>query len=166
MEMTLKQKVEEGVGDHFIQWYNKKMGRKFEFDRLGADPPDLLYRDEEEILPVEITTEYYDDKDARFQWTNMRNNRDAPKEWWGIDCDRTLMKNIKNRINQKCNGTQDPGTILVVGITSFATTDKEFQSILNTIRLPADIPFSGIYVGGRFPQSDDAQEGYYYWQII
>lgn len=91
--MILKQKIERGIGDHFIQWYNKKMGSKFEFDRLGADPPDLLYRDREEVLPVEITTEYYDDKDAIFQWKSMRNNMDAPKKWCGIDFDRGLIKN-------------------------------------------------------------------------
>ena len=160
----MKQKVEKGVGDHFIQWYNKKMGRKFEFDRLGADPPDLLYRDGEEILPVEITTEYYDQDDARLNWQNVRNNS-TTKRWSGVDFDQSLVRRIIKRIEKKCKGTYDPGTVLMIGIYPRLTTNKDFQSMLNTIRIPDEIPFTGIYVGGRFPSSTDTMGGYFYWQL-
>jgi len=164
MKMTLKQEVERGIGDRFIQWYNQKMGKKYKFDRFGADPPDLLYRDSWGILPVEITTEYYDQNDARQNWQNVRNNS-ATGGWSGVDFDQSLVKRIIKRIEKKCEKTYDQGTILVIGIYPRLTTNKEFHSMLNTICLPTKIPFSGIYVGGKFPFSLDTMGGYFYWQL-
>jgi len=157
--------VEKGIGNTFISWYNKKNRTNYEFNRFGDDPPDLIYTDGRKILKVEITTEYYDKRAAQLEWQALRSPDDASQKWFGVDFDKSLVCNMTKRIAEKCRGTQDSGTILVVGIYPRLTTNIDFEEMRKDIKFPEHIPFSGIYAGGRFPSSTDTDGGYFYWQI-
>lgn len=165
MSETLKQEVERANGDSFIQWYNQENGTCFVFDQIGADPPDLLYRDGDSVLPVEITTSYYDSNDATMRWKNARNDHTAASRWSGMNPDQTLVADISNQIRQKCIGTQDAGTILVVGIYSALTTKRDFEELKVNIDVPDSVPFTQIYAGGHFPTSSDSPGGLFYFKL-
>jgi hypothetical protein len=55
MNESLKQKVERAVGDEFVEWFNRATGSEFQFDRIGADPPNLVYRVGDKTMPVEVS---------------------------------------------------------------------------------------------------------------
>ena len=78
MNESLKQEVERAVGDKFVEWLNRATGSEFQFERIGADPPDLVYRDGDKTMPVEVATSYYHKEDAIMRWRHARKDRRAP----------------------------------------------------------------------------------------
>ncbi len=56
MSESLKREVERAIGDAFVEWLNRATRSYFQFDRIGGDPPDLVYRDGDKTMPVEVTT--------------------------------------------------------------------------------------------------------------
>jgi hypothetical protein len=73
----LKRKVERVIGDKFVEWLNRATGSEFQFERTGANSPDLVYRDGDKIMPVEVTTSYYNEEDAIMRWKLARKDRTA-----------------------------------------------------------------------------------------
>ncbi|SRR6266487_3703794 len=165
MNESLKQKVERAVGDAFVEWLNRTTGSEFQFECTGTDPPDLVYRDGDKTLPVEIATSYYDAKDAIARWEYARKDPTAPAKWPLTNPDQTLIADINNRIAEKCLATYDLRTVLVIGIYPAITTKAEFEELKNSIAIPSSIPFTAIYVAGVFPHSSDGQGGYFCWRV-
>jgi hypothetical protein len=141
MNDFLKQKVERAIGDEFIEWVNRTTGSKFVFDRTGADPPDLLYRDCDKVLPIEVATSYYHAEDAIMRWKHARNDPTTPTKWSQPlnEPDQRLIADINKRITQKCLGAYDPGTLLVIEIYPAITTNVEFQELKSSIAIPDSI---------------------------
>lgn len=81
MSELLKREVERAIGDAFVEWLNRATRSHFQFDRIGGDPPDLVYRDGDKTMPVEVTTSYYHDDDAIMLWKHARKDRTAPMKW-------------------------------------------------------------------------------------
>jgi hypothetical protein len=146
MNESLKQKVERAIGDKFGEWFNRATGSEFQFDRIGADPPDLVYRDGDKAMPVEVATSYYHQEDAIMLWKHARNDRTAPMKWSKPldEPDRRLITDINLRIVEKCLDTHDMGTVLVIGIYAAITTKTEFEELKSSIA----IPIGAIYVAG------------------
>jgi hypothetical protein len=174
----LKQEVERYIGDDFVKWLNRTSGSKFEFERMGADPPDLIYRDGDKTLPVEATTSYYNEEDAIMRWKHARKDPTAPTRWsdarpqaakppwehrW--EPDQKLIAGINKRIAEKCLGKHDVGTVLVIQCFPSITTKVEFEELKDTIAIPSSIPFTAIYVAGSFPHSRDGPGGYFCWKV-
>jgi len=95
----LKQKVERAIGDKFVKWLNRTTGSDFQFDSIGANPPDLLYRDGDKIMPIEVATSYYAEADAKMRWGHARNDPAAPTKSGILDePDKRLIADINQRI--------------------------------------------------------------------
>jgi len=165
MAERLKQKVERAIGDNFVQWYNEDRGSNFVFEKVGDDPPDLVYRDGAQLLPVEVTTAYYDSAAATMRWKAARRDPSASDHWSGENPDQSLVTNVTEQISKKCVGTHDPGTILVIGLYSALTTRIDFEKLKHEINIPQTVPFSQIYAGGNFPFSSDSPGGYFYFKL-
>ena len=167
MNEFLKQKVERAIGDEFVEWLNRATGSEFQFGRTGADPPDLVYRDGDKTLPVEVATSYYHEEDAIMLWKHARKDRTAPVKWSKPldEPDRRLITDINDRIVEKCVGTHDVGTVLVIEIFPAITTKSEFEELKSRIAISNSIPFAGIYVAGSFPHGGDGPGGYFCWKV-
>jgi len=138
MNESLKCKVERAIGDQFVEWLNRATGTAFQFARTGADPPDLVYRDGNKTLPVEVATSYYHEEDAIMLWKHARKDCTAPMKWSKPvdEPDQRLITDINQRIVEKCG-----------------------------IEIPNSIPFAAIYIAGRFPHGDDGSSGYSCWKV-
>ena len=167
MTESLKQKVERAIGDQFVEWLNRATGSEFRFERTGADPPDLVYRDGDETLPVEVATSYYHEEDAIMRWKHARKDPTAPVKWSKPldEPDQRLIVDINQRIVEKCLGTHDVGTALVIEIYPAITTKTEFEELKSRIAIPKSIPFAAIYVAGSFPHGGDGPGCYFYWKV-
>src|SRR5438874_754255 len=106
MTKCLKQEVERAIGDEFVKWFNRATGSEFQFDRIGADPPDLIYRDADKTMPVEVAKSYYHEDDAIMRWKHARKDRTAPAKWSKPldEPDQRLITDINQRIGRKCLG--------------------------------------------------------------
>jgi hypothetical protein len=167
MNESLKQKVERAVGDEFVEWLNRTTGSEFQFERTGANPPDLVYRDGNKTLPVEVATSYYNENDAIMRWKFARKDPTAPTKWESplTNPDQALIADINKRIAKKCLGKHDLETVLVVEIYPAITTKAEFEELKNGIAIPSSIPFAAIYVAGTFPHGSDSPGGYFCWKV-
>jgi hypothetical protein len=127
---SLKQKVERAIGGQFVEWLNRATGKAFQFERTGADPPDLVYRDGHKTLPIEVATSYYHEEDAIMRWKHARKDSTAPIKWSKPleEPDQRLITDINQRIVEKCLGTHDVGTVLVIEIYPAITTKTEFEN--------------------------------------
>jgi len=164
---SLRQKVERTVGDEFVEWLNRTTGTEFQFERVGTNPPDLLYRDGDKTLPVEVATSYYNKEDAIMRWKSARKDPTAPTRWGRppINPDQALIADINKRIAEKCLGKHDLGTVLVIEFYPAITTKAEFEELKNGITIPRSIPFVAIYVAGSFPHRSDSPGGYFCWRV-
>jgi hypothetical protein len=167
MKESLKQKVERAIGDEFVEWLNRTTGSQFQFERLGANPPDLMYRDGDKTLPVEVATSYYNENDAIMRWKVARKDPTAPKKWDSPqkNPDQALIADINKQIAKKCLGKHDLGTVLVIEIYPAITTKAEFEEWKNGIAIPSSIPFAAIYAAGSFPHGSDSPGGYFCWKL-
>lgn len=164
---SLKHRVERAIGDEFVSWLNQASGGRFHFERAGADPPDLIYADRDKTLPLEITTAYYDQEDASALWRLARKDPAVPvKRAQPLDKpDRKLIASITKRIAEKCFGTHDAGTILVIDVYPAITRKGEFEALKHEITIPKKIPFAAIYVTGWFPSDGDGWGVYSCWKV-
>ena len=164
---SLKQKVERAIGDEFVSWLNRANCSQYQFEHAGADPPDLIYRDGNKTLPIEITTAYYDQKDASMLWGLARKDRTGPvKRSKPLDePDQRLIASISKRIEEKCLGTHEAGTVLVIDIYPAITRKDEFETLRHKIAIPGAIPFVAIYVTGWFPSGGAGRGRYSCWKV-
>src|SRR4030095_433 len=121
----LKQKVERAIGDEFVKWLNRITGSDFQFDSIGADPPDLGYRDGDNIMPVEVATSYYDEEDAKMRWGHARALLEAPTNSGIVHEEgQRLIADINQRIIKKCRGRHEPTTYASSIFTAVANATK------------------------------------------
>jgi hypothetical protein len=167
MNESLKQEVERAVGDEFVEWLNRATGSAFQFDRIGANPPDLVYRNDDKTMPVEVAASYYHKEDAIMRWKHARKDRTAPTKWSRPldEPDQRLITDINQRIAKKCLGTHGAGTVLVIEIFPAITTKTEFDELKGSIAVPSSNPFGAIYVAGSFPHGHGAAGWYFCWKV-
>ena len=79
--------------------------------------------------------------------------------------DQRLIIDINQRIVEKCLGTHDVGTVLVIEIYPAITTKAEFEELKSSIATPSLTPFAAIYVAGSFGHSRDGAGGYSCWKV-
>jgi len=162
---TLQEKHERAVGDAFVDWYNRRKGTSFEYYARGADPPDLVYRNGTEELPLEITAAYYDDGHATMLWQDARDSPDAPDSWKSKSPDEKLITSVNLALGKKSGKTYPSGCVLVVAIYPELTAADEFAALLPEINVPVGHPFAAIYIGGLFPETKWSVGGYSWWRL-
>ena len=158
-------KFERTVGDAFVNWYNESTGTAFKFVGRAGKAPDLLYSDNSDELALEITSAYYDKKDAQFWWQNLRKSPNAPTGWGGEQMDEALLEDVSQRITKKCRNSYGENCALVVYVHPAMTLKEEVEELLHTIKLPDQHPFIGIYLTGHFPMSTRSWGGYQCWKL-
>jgi hypothetical protein len=161
--MNNKQKEHERrVGDRFIDWLNKTTQFAFVFHEAPAPPdPDLLYKWQENELPVEITDAYYDWTHGKFIGKLRRQEPDAAGLWDGVgDNDSALASEVAHRIIEKSKKPYPAGTILLIQISPGLTTFEALQALLHSESLEGIDAFAGVYVVGTFPAGDGRINGY------
>ncbi len=157
---------ERAVGGKFVKWYNALKGTAFGFAGRAGEAPDLIYRDGQRELRMEITDCYYDADDAKVKWQNAREVRNAPTAWSGVNADAALRDCVQDAIQRKCEKCYGPDCILVVNVSPAVTTAEEMGGLLRDIRLPSSHCFNGVFVTGDFGVSSNGSEGgYRAWEL-
>jgi hypothetical protein len=158
-----QEQYERTVGDKFIAWYNKNFNKSFHYVSRGT--PDLTYQDGRDKIHLEITGAYYDQCDATIKWQNVRDLKNAPKRWSGVNSDDNLIKDINIRIKEKCQKSYGNNCILVIYVHPYITSFEELENKLSEIKIPERNPFLKIYLTGDFPVSTKSKGGYQCWEI-
>jgi hypothetical protein len=150
------------VGDCFIEWYNKKNSTEFNYDRRGADPPDLIYCSGNQELLLEITSSYYDEDNAAMLWQNARGVPSAADMWIGKSPDQTLIDHINGLLVKKCSKQYPEHCLLIVHIYPDPTDSNEMNVLIDQVKIPERHPFAEIYLAGLFPSSSSGSASGYY----
>jgi len=139
---------ERAVGDRFILEFNRLEKVDYEFAHRGDPAPDLIYRDGDSRIGIEIVTCYYDSSDAKAKWQNARGLPTAPTRWSGVDFDQALIADINRHIQDKCRKDYGPDCFLVVYITPALTTYEDMERLMPGVNIPEQHPFAGIWLIG------------------
>ncbi len=81
------------------------------FERMGNDggEPDVLYRNGNEIVGIEVGTAYYDNSDAKQEWTLARGERTISDKYEFrhggviVNPDNVICSRIQGELNDKCS---------------------------------------------------------------
>ena len=103
----LKRKHEIAVANALLEVVQKKAA----FVRLGndKDEPDVIYKRDHHTLGIEIATAYYDNSDAKQEWTLARGERTMPPEGYEArtggtinNPDALICSKVQNELQDKC----------------------------------------------------------------
>jgi hypothetical protein len=99
--LDLKRKHENAIADELL----KSLDVKAEFTRMGNDKkePDVIYQKDGKTLGIEIATAYYDNSDAKQEWTLARGERQFSKEGYELR-EKGVIKNPDDLICRKVQG--------------------------------------------------------------
>jgi len=156
---------ERAVGDKLVEWLNERDGTSFAFSHREREAPDLVFRDEEALVRVEVVGAYYDESDAKLLWKTARGQPDAPGGWAGTNFDAALLRNVQLQIEKKCGKAYGPGCLLLITVHPALTTAAIMQDLLDRIVLPAIMPFAGVFLAGEFPGGVASRSGYHAWEL-
>ena len=162
---SVQEKHERAVGDSFIAAFNCLQKTAYVFERRGDPAPDLIYRDGDSRISLEIVDCYYDSNHAKVVWQNARSLPDAPTRWCGKDFDQALVATLNRHIQAKCEKTYGPGCLLVVHIRPNLTTYKDMEELMPDVKIPEEHSFAGIYLMGDFGISARSTVTHALWKL-
>ena len=158
----VQQQFERGVAERFFEWLLQQGGPNYSFVRRSFEAPDLVYRNDDVDLGVEITAAYYDRHHAEFLWKNGRGIDNSPVGWHGEgNPHKALAEAIIGRVIDKCKKRYGVKTLLLVEVPPGLTSAEELIELLPRSVFPQVIPFVGAYVVGRFPITCDSFGDYH-----
>jgi hypothetical protein len=107
MHCSLKRTHERFIGNTLLT----TLRFNAEFVRMGndRDEPDVIYRDGNRIIGIEVGTAYYDEADARQEWMHARGERQMPPD--GIEPgdagpignpDDLICEKVQRELDDKC----------------------------------------------------------------
>jgi len=164
----VQEQHERATGDVFISELNQKQGKQYKFYQRGNQAPDLIYRDGNSEISLEISTCYYDSNDAKARWQIARNRPDAPKGWEstdGTDFEKNLIMNINTDIENKCAKDYGQNCFLIVYITPPIITFEDMKDLLPSIKAPSKYHFAGIYLMGHFGVTNNSLISLAIWKL-
>lgn len=148
----MKERVERGTGDNFINWYNVQQKSQMKYVGKPGQAPDLIYSDGKNTIILEVTTAWYGQEHADFTMRHIRNvpNTADSFTFFG-NMESALAENINATIADKCLKDYGENCSLVVRIGSDAlTTPWEMnEEVIPRITIPKKNPFASIYVMDR-----------------
>lgn len=133
------------------------------FSHRPGIAPDLVYASDGCELQVEITAGYYDGAHAEFLWKNAYGAKDAPVVWERLDAvpaEKALAQAIVKQVSVKCKKRYGANTLLLVEVPPGITAAEALAELLTRSTFPSVIPFTGVYVVGRFPITSQSNGGY------
>ena len=155
-----QENIEKSIGDLFVEWFNNETGSNFLFVGRPDRAPDLHYSSNGVELFIEITIAYYDQYHATFIWKSIRDFKDAPDSWIGVNARKSLVESILKRINTKSQKRYGRNTILLIEIPPGVTSSEELEEQLRGQSFQVEKPFCGVYVVGYFPITNRSSGGY------
>ena len=90
----------------------KSLNLAYDFERMGNDKnePDVIFKDKDKSIGIEICLAYYDNSDARQEWTLARGERQFPsvgyEQRFGgviVEPDNLICSKIQAELNDKCS---------------------------------------------------------------
>ena len=149
----LQKQHEKSVCERLINCLNLDA----KFDRYGNDvnEPDCIYRVDEYLLGIEVATAYYEDIDAKQEWTLARGEREFPKrgyeERWGgalknpsdLICTR-IQKEIIDKCSKKYSGADK--IWLCVEERAALSDEISMKECLELIQITKTSSFHAIYL--------------------
>jgi len=119
----------------------------FVFERMGNDSgePDVLYRSGNETVGIEVGTAYYDNSDAKQEWTLARGERTLSGKYEFrrggvlVNPNNVICSRIQEELNDKCakrySGTDR--VWLCIEARAPLGDDESFQGCASQVSLPA-----------------------------
>lgn len=163
--MSLKREHEKSICDELF----KVLDVGAEFVRMGndRDEPDAIYKSGNTSIGVEVGTAYYDESDAKQEWTLARGERAFPQE--GIERraggvihnpDKLICERVQREIDDKCRkcyvGVDE--VWLCVEQRAVLSDAQSVAACVKQLKIPGGHHFARIFIFYQAPFHDG--EGY------
>ncbi len=150
---TLQKQHEKAVCDNLLGFLNIEAS----FLKYGDDKtePDIIYRLGNKSLGIEVATAYYDNTDAKQEWTLAAGEREFTKGGFefregGVikGPDELIYSKIQQEINDKCHKKYSDVMELWLCVEERASlSDKNsIRKCIDELRVPEGHQFNAIYV--------------------
>lgn len=150
----LKKQYEWAIADELLE----ACGVQTEFLRYGDDreEPDVIYRlPNEETLGIEVATAYYEDSDAKQEWTLTRGVRPHLPD--GVELrlggpirepDKLICERVQGELVDKCRRRYSGVVHVWLCIKRHAPLDdrEAVEACIGTLTVPTKHAFDAIYV--------------------
>jgi len=161
MADEIAKRHELAIVNCLLQFMNEELGTSYG-PAEASEAPDALARDADgNVVGIEVTCGYYDDRDAKDTWEMPRARADArrssretvvrPKVLGLVNPDAALISSAQDSVNRHCLRTYEINpTYLVVDLSHASlTTTTDAPAVLGALRLPRRHSFQGVYVALR-----------------
>jgi hypothetical protein len=150
----LKKQYERAIADELLEACSVQT----EFVRYGndRDEPDVIYRlPNEETLGIEVATAYYEDSDAKQEWTLARGDRPHPPD--GVELrlggpikepDKLMCERVQRELVDKCHRRYSGVVHVWLCIKRHAVLDdrETVEECTGLLTVPTEHAFEAIYV--------------------
>lgn len=149
----------------------KNLALSATFLRLGDDrnEPDVIYSYGDESLGIEVATAYYDDTQAKREWSLARGKIHSPKGtlvtiWSGENPDEKICGRIQQEIADKCSRAYtgiDRVWLCIAQQAPLSGASDVVSACIQRLKIPSEHGFERIYLHYQAP-SDEGGE----WQSV
>lgn len=153
----------------------KSLNSQYEFDRMGNDSgePDVIFRDTNKTIGVEICLAYYDDSDAKQEWTLARGEREFPTIGYELrrngvitEPDNLICSKIQAELHDKCSkkyfGVDE--SWLCIEARAPLMDKESLDKCVSELDIPEGSSFKHIWLCYRAPLNEDG--GYKFIEIM
>jgi len=159
--MSLKRDHDKFICDQLL----KTIEVDAEFVRMGndRDEPDAIYKSEGKVIGIEVGTAYYDESDAKQEWTLARGDRAFPAEGFELraggvipDPDSLVCEKVQHEIDDKGDKRYVGADEIWLCVEQRAPLSDEASvaSCVKQLVIPGGHRFAKIYIVYLAPLSD------------
>lgn len=149
---VLKQQHEIAAARRLVEWLSINDGAACDVLGHGDPPaPDIILSHGSEKIGLEITTAYYNERDAHLRWGPARGET-RPAGSAFVNPDSQLRDSVQRNLVDKSRKTYDfDGPLwLLIDVRPALTLEEEIDALLPTLNIPAT-RFAIIFLGVDLP---------------